>query len=277
MNDIVKREETEIITADKINNYLDAFGFVSQLNAGEKKQFIEIAMAYNLNPFKREIYCVPYDANVKKPDGSWGKERKLSIITGYEVYLKRAERVGALDGWDVVVEGTGEEMKAVVTIHRKDWSHPFKHEVYFSETAKKDKDGKPQSMWKTMPKFMLKKVAIAQGFRMAFPDEFGGMPYAADELPDNMTAGFNEVKNVTPESEQPKQDILKPETSAENKQTPPPNVDENGEIKKVQPGEQLKSGHWFWKIPQDQKINHMPEGYWYSKVDGVWTCTKKAA
>ena len=34
-----------------------------------------------------------------------------------------------------------------------------------------------------MPNFMLKKVAIAQGFRLAFPDELGGLPYLAEELP----------------------------------------------------------------------------------------------
>lgn len=269
MNDITRREETEIITIDKINNYLDAFGIASQLNMGEKKQFIEIAMAYNLNPFKREIYCVPYEANVKKPDGSWGKERKLSIITGYEVYLKRAERVGALDGWEVVVEGEGESMKAVLTIHRKDWSHPFKHEVYFSETAKKDKDGKPQSMWKTMPKFMLKKVAIAQGFRMAFPDEFGGMPYAADELPDNMTAGFNEIKNITPESKQQEQ----PELPNEEPEKPVQN-NVNSEIHNLVEGEVI--GAWFWKLPAEQRKQYIPEGCKFSKVNGSWTVIKAA-
>ena len=42
-------------------------------------------------------------------------------------------------------------------------------------------------MWKEKPVTMIKKVAIVQGFRMAFPDEFGGMPYTAEELPDEMT------------------------------------------------------------------------------------------
>ena len=42
-------------------------------------------------------------------------------------------------------------------------------------------------MWASKPYTMIKKVAIAQGFRLAFPDEIGGMPYTADELPDEMT------------------------------------------------------------------------------------------
>ena len=94
-------------------------------------------------------------------------------------------------------------MLARVTIHRKDWEHPFVHVAYWSECKQvtRDKDGsmKLNSMWQKMGKFMLKKVATAQAFRLCFPDEMGGLPYTADELPDNMTAGFNEVKNVTPE------------------------------------------------------------------------------
>ena len=41
---------------------------------------------------------------------------------------------------------------------------------------------------------MLKKVATAQGFRLCFPEEFGGMPYTSDELPDEMV----KPKDVTP-------------------------------------------------------------------------------
>jgi hypothetical protein len=36
-----------------------------------------------------------------------------------------------------------------------------------------------------MPRFMLKKVAIGQAFRLAFPEELGGMPYM-------------EIEDVTP-------------------------------------------------------------------------------
>ena len=34
-----------------------------------------------------------------------------------------------------------------------------------------------------MPSFMLRKVCIAQGFRLAFPDDLGSMPYIPEELP----------------------------------------------------------------------------------------------
>ena len=33
-----------------------------------------------------------------------------------------------------------------------------------------------------MPEFMIKKVCIGQGFRLAFPNELGGLPYLQEEL-----------------------------------------------------------------------------------------------
>jgi phage recombination protein Bet len=158
-----------------ILDYLTAFGLASQLTEPEKLQFIEIAQAFKLNPFKREIHVAVYGE---------GEYRRLSIITGYEVYLKRAERTGKLDGWKAWVEGEGDAMKALVEIHRKDWSEPFQHEVYWREAVQKKKDGSLTSFWTKQPKFQLKKVAISQGFRLAFPDELGGLPYDASELPD---------------------------------------------------------------------------------------------
>ena len=104
------------IPKQTILDYLTAFGLASQLTEPEKLQFIEIAQAFKLNPFKREIHVAVYGE---------GEYRRLSIITGYEVYLKRAERTGKLDGWKAWVEGEGDAMKALVEIHRKDWGEPF--------------------------------------------------------------------------------------------------------------------------------------------------------
>lgn len=147
--------------------------------------FVATARECCLNPVKREVYAVVYN------DYKSG-EKKMNIITGYEVYLKRAERTGKLNGWECHVDGQENQMKAVVTIDRKDWEHPFKHEVYMSEYN----TGK--SLWASKPITMLKKVAMAQAFRLAFPDELGGMPYTSDELgTDEQTE-----RNVTPQKPQ---------------------------------------------------------------------------
>lgn len=241
-NDIATREAPtpEIITREKVMEYLKVFTS-DTLNDKEREQFIEIATAYNLNPFKREIYCTPYDTSVKQADGSWKKERKLSIITGYEVYLKRAERIGTLNGWNVTVRKEGSDTIAKIIIHRKDWQHPFEHEIYMSEYREDNK------MWKSKPMTMIKKVAMAQGFRLAFPDEMGGMPYSAEELPEEMT-------NVTPEYKKPQaKPEQKPEPKPEAKHTPDVLKNDKGEIE-LQPGDQAAALH---KISQCKTKEHL--------------------
>lgn len=180
---IQQQNKTEIVDVKSVaTQYLSCMGL--KLPENYAKQFVEIASVFGLNPFKREIYAVGYG-------DSW------NIIVGYEVYIKRAEMTGKLDGWNCVAEGKGDDMTATFTAYRKDWSHPFVHKVLFSEAVQKKKDGKPMHLWEKMPSHMLRKVAISQGFRMCFPDEIGGIPYTADEL------GIEEKdlpkeKNITP-------------------------------------------------------------------------------
>lgn len=178
---IAEKKDIEKVSEDVIKNYLNVSGLGAGLKDHEKDYFIQMAMTFQLNPFKREIYCIPYLKNVKNERGEWIKERAVSIITGYEIYLKRAERLGMLNGWGVRTEGSGNELRAIITIYRKDWQHPFIHEVLFKEYFQDNK------MWKEKGVTMIRKVATAQGFRLAFPDEMGGLPYTADELPSIMT------------------------------------------------------------------------------------------
>jgi len=144
------------------------FSTGTTLNPQQKKLFVALAVHNQLDPFKREIHAIPY----KDRDG----KTTLSVVTGYEVYLKRAERSGKLDGWRVWTEGQGEALKAIVEIRRKDWTEPLRHEVIFKEY------NLGRSLWISKPVTMIKKVAIAQGFRLAFPEELGGIPYTADEI-----------------------------------------------------------------------------------------------
>lgn len=189
MNEVtVTENKTEIVMMDfanKAKEYLNAMG--TKLPNKHMTQFVELAEALQLNPFKREIYAVGYGEN-------W------NIITGFEVYLKRAERTGLLDGWETEESGNVQDgsLKSTITIYRKDRSHPFKHTVYYCEAVNKTKDGKPNSVWAKMPIYMTKKVAMAQGFRLCFPDELGGMPYTGDEMPE-----IEQPINVTPKAENP--------------------------------------------------------------------------
>ncbi len=215
-----KTTETELpvpeVSRDKIIEYLNTSGLTKELAENEQRQFIEIAYEFQLNPFKKEIYCFPYGE---------GQNRKLSIIVGYEVYIKRAERTGKLDGWKVWVENSGKETKAIIEIHRKDWTKPFRHEVFFEEAVQRKKNGSITWFWVKQPKFQLKKVAISQGFRLCFPDELAGMPYIADELPEEMST--TKMRNVSPSQSEPPSKQKKPvETKTSLLESPKPPEDQ---------------------------------------------------
>ena len=154
-------------------------------NATEKEfgLLMGVCKAHKLNPFIREVHFVKYG------------NAPASIITGYEVYLKRAERTGLLDGWRCWIEKDDIGEKAVIEIKRKDQSTAIRWEVYRKEFDKQ------QSTWKAMPTFMLKKVAIAQGFRLAFPVEVGGLPYIPEEMPESKGGGTSEALPPPPEAE----------------------------------------------------------------------------
>lgn len=169
--------------------YLDNLGLTKRLSDGEKNTYLQIAKAFGLNPFKREIHVSKYGDN-------------MSIITGYEVYIKRAERTGQLDGWNATTTGsvaTG-DLKATVTIYRKDRTHPFVWEALYDECVQKTRDGKVTQFW-TKAAFMTKKVAISQGFRLCFSDELAGMPYTADEMPAEAQTVDVVHTDITPQAE----------------------------------------------------------------------------
>lgn len=173
--EIAKKEKNAVQVVDftaKATEYLTAMGL--QLPDKHKKMFVELSQAYGLNPFKREIYAVGYGNN-------------FNVITGYEVYLKRAERTGLLDGYETNWEEdtNGSIKSCTCTVYRKDRQHPTKQKVYFAEY------NLGTAIWKSKPHTMIEKVAIAQAFRKAFPDELGGMPYTAEEMSDNNVVEAN--------------------------------------------------------------------------------------
>jgi len=183
-----------IVDNKVIEDFIFSTGTI--LNPQQKKLFMALATHNQLDPFKREIHAIPY----KDKEG----KATLSVVTGYEVYLKRAERSGKLDGWKVWTEGQGDTLKAIVEIRRKDWTEPLRHEVIFKEY------NLGRSLWTSKPVTMIKKVAIAQGFRLAFPEELGGIPYTADEIdtePIKTEAPIEEAEVV---GDVPMEDVEKP-------------------------------------------------------------------
>ena len=170
-NEVTTINEQNVITEKLLNDYLTTI--TDKLNPSQRMQFIAVAQAFNLNPFKREIYATTY----KNKDGG----TTMSIVTGYEVYLKRAEMNPNYDGFETEFGIVNGLINCTCKVYRKDRRMPITSCVWMNEYN----TGK--SLWASKPKTMLEKVAIATAFRRAFPTDFGGMPYTTDELPEKMT------------------------------------------------------------------------------------------
>lgn len=162
----------------------------TKLSDEQFKLFMWVSKSSNLNPFKREIYPIPFERSVKNAKWQWEKKTDISIVSWYQVYLDRASATGLLDWWKVELTKSG----AKITIYRKDFKFPIEWEVEKVEFQKTDKDGNLQWSWKIMPNFMIKKVAIGQWFRLAFPSEMWGLPYLQEEISSYQEWIIEEVK-----------------------------------------------------------------------------------
>ena len=166
----------ERLTEAKILEAFDLMGITSKLKDDRQKAlFLEVARMNRLNPLKREIHAVSmWDADAG--------EAKLVPVTGYEVYIDRAEESGRLEWWHVTEAGEGKDLVVTVHIKRRDWPRVFDWTARYSECVKTKRDGTPNVFWRAMPVFMTRKVAIAQGFRLCLREVLRGMPYIADEV-----------------------------------------------------------------------------------------------
>lgn len=204
----VRQEKTALIDQETIDKFL----YQSNINLNEKQKglFLRLAEEFQLNPFRREIYAIPY-------------KDEFNIVTGYQVYLQRADATGKLDGWhcDPLYDKDGKLTGAKIVIHRKDYKQPFEWSASLRDFMKTryDQETKkhiPTRQWAVMPEFMIKKVTIGQGFRLAFPNELGGMPYLEEELPSSSPEKPQERKPETPQSNPQQDNRKKPQPSVRN-------------------------------------------------------------
>lgn len=142
--------------------------------------FMNLCKFSGLNPWAKEAYCIKY-----------GKE-PATMVVGKEAYLKRAEANPNYDGFESgiilfnkatqeIVHREGsmklpeeELVGGFARVYRKDRSHPYVSEVGFDEYAARRKDGSLNQQWSKKPTTMIRKVALVQALREAFPSSFGG-------------------------------------------------------------------------------------------------------
>lgn len=169
-----------------IKRYLVS-GDADKVTDQEVTMFLQLCQYQGLNPFLREAYLIKFGTS------------PATIVTGKEVFTKRASKHNEFNGFEagVIVQkkdnsieqrsGTlvlpNEELVGGwARVHRKDYAVPIEVTAGMSEYARKGKDGQLMSNWAKMPATMIRKVALVQALREAFPDEFQGL-YSQEEMP----------------------------------------------------------------------------------------------
>lgn len=148
--------------------------------------FLQLCKARGLNPFIKEAYLIKYSHTAP-----------ASMVVGKDAFTRKAEQNTQFDGLRagiIVLTTNGNQDERVgsfmkkdeelvggwAEVHRKDHKHPSVCKVSFAEYNKPGQGGK-QNNWDKIPATMIRKVALVQALREAFPSELGGM-YDSSEM-----------------------------------------------------------------------------------------------
>ena len=162
------------LTASDIVEYISTDSSVTEK---EVVQFLNMCKYLKLNPFLKEIYLIKY------------KDSPATFVISYQTLLKRAEENKNFNGYETEVKGEIPNMTATATVYRTDRSYPVKIAVNYSEAVKtvmdrQTKELRPTNMWKSMPEWMLRKVALARALKEAFPSAVGNAQVSVSEIVD---------------------------------------------------------------------------------------------
>lgn len=153
----------------------------------EVMMFMALCKHQSLNPFIREAYLIKY-----------GNNSPATIVTGKEVFTKRAHKTPECKGFKAGVIVQNNETKETKDtmgfcppgstivggwgeVHLDGWLFPLRVEVDLKEYEGKTHTGEVTKMWKEKKATMIRKVALVQALREAFPEKFQGM-YSPEEI-----------------------------------------------------------------------------------------------
>ena len=191
------------LSAAMVKKYLVS-GDASAVTDQEVMMFLTLCKYQHLNPFLREAYLIKYGTS------------PATIVTGKDTFTKRAAKNPNYKGKEagiIVINLKGEIEQREGTFALKDeqivggWARIFAKDrepelytVSFDEYAGRKKDGSLNSQWATKPATMIRKVAVVQGLRECFPEDFEGL-YSPEEM---ATANPNvDVNEIVSEDDAP--------------------------------------------------------------------------
>lgn len=173
----VNGEEVKL-SGEMVKQYLVRGG--SEVNDQELVMFLNLCKYQKLNPFLNEAYLIKF------------KGAPAQIIVSKEAFMKRAESHEQYNGLEagIIVERDGNmvELEGAVSlkndiliggwakVYRKDREKPVTIKIAMNEFSKS------QATWKQMPNNMIRKTAIVNALREAFPEKLNAM-YTDEEAP----------------------------------------------------------------------------------------------
>lgn len=226
--------ETVRLSPALIRRYLVSGG--GEVTDEEVMAFLSLCKFQRLNPFIKDAYLIKY-----------GNTSAATIVVGKDVFIKRARAEKDFRGFtagiilmdkhgDIIErEGAfwlkGEErlLGGWAKINVKGFVSPFYAAVALDDYIGKKKNGEINGQWQTKAATMIRKVALVQALRDAFPN-LSGM-YAAEERavdePDEIMADASEVSAPAPSPRMNQEQALPPNAPSEIiVETPIPQRDE---------------------------------------------------
>ncbi len=234
----VSEIESTPITKETIRAYV-----CKEATDQELVYFMTLCKAQNLNPFLKEAYLVKY--------GTY----PATQIVAKDVFLKRANKNQDYAGFKagVIVLRSETVVYQVGSMILSDdkilggWSEVYRNgreptriEVSFDEYKGTTKDGKLNKQWDSKPGTMIRKVALVQAHREAFPHSFQGM-YDESEL-----SAIQRGHVASPEK--PAIEMPKPiveETTEEPAQEPTPTQSDTHEKSALSGMSEIRETQWI--------------------------------
>lgn len=196
------------LTPETVKNYLVS-GDKDRVTMQEIVMFMNLCQHNSLDPWSREAYLIKFGND------------PATIVAAKEAYTKRAEENKHFNGQDAGIILLNEETGEVIyrkgsfklpgetlvggyaEVWRKDRDHSYRIEVSLEEYSGKKKDGNPTMIWRTKPATMIRKVALVQALREAFPGNIRGA-YISEEMgfDEPIEAEFTEVTEETQQNAQ---------------------------------------------------------------------------
>lgn len=185
-----------IVSGDGEVSDKDMFAFMAQ------------CQARGLNPLAKDCYMTVY----RNRDNT----TSVSVIVSKDYFVRTATQQEDFDGMSagvVVINRDGElvyrqgSLVGTTTeklvggwaeVYSKKRSHPSRAEVSLNEY------NPHRSLWTTKPATMIRKVALVQALREAYPEKFAGV-YDSSEMPD-ATPAEAELETIEPDPYEPMED-----------------------------------------------------------------------